>query len=67
MEDDGVLVDDGTLGEDPLEAEGAESSALGGYPAVADRELAKPDESADGADDDGVLHTESRALESLDE
>lgn len=71
MDDDGVLVD----GENPLEAGRAgDSSTLGGYPALADREPAKPDDPADGAgaagasvtvDDDGVLHTESRAPESL--
>lgn len=68
---DGALV-----GENPLEAGPADGSPLlGGNPAVADRELAKPDEPVEGADvegasvgdEDGVLHTESRELESFDE
>lgn len=75
MDDDGVLVDDEVPGEAPLEAERVgESSAAGGYPALADRELPSADEPADGADvegvsvdDDGVFHTESRELDSLDE
>ena len=76
VDEDGVLVDGAPLGENPLEGERAEeSSALGGYPAVADRELGKTDEPAGGADgeglsvdgDDGVLHTESLELDSLDE
>jgi hypothetical protein len=72
LEDDGLgaLVDGATGDENPLEGERvADSSAVGGYPEVAERELPKPDDSAaDGlsvADDDGVLHTESRAVESL--
>jgi hypothetical protein len=57
--DDGVLVDGVTLG---------------GYPEVAERGLAKPAEPVDGAEFEGasveevgVLHTESRELESLGE
>jgi hypothetical protein len=76
VDDEGVLVDGVPLGENPLEAgRDDESSPLGGYPAVAERELGSPDEPVDGADvegvsvkeDDGVVHTESRELESLDE
>jgi hypothetical protein len=63
------------LGELPPEAERGESSAAGGYPALADRELLSPDEPVDGAEvegvsvdgDDGMLHTESRELDPLDE
>jgi hypothetical protein len=57
----------------PLEAGRTDSLALGGYPAVADREPDEPaEEAVEGksltADEgvDGVVHTESRALESLD-
>ena len=73
--DDGVVpVDCLGLGVNTLEDDRAdESSVLGGYPELADLEAAKPDESADGADpegesaegDDGVVHIESRALDSL--
>lgn len=75
-DDCALLVDAALVGENPLEAGRTDaSSALGGYPAVAERELARPDEPVEDADvegvsasdDDGVLHTESRELESLDE
>ena len=75
MDDDGVLADGAMPGERPLGVGRADdSSTLGGYPAVADSELTRPDEPVDGADvegvsvteDDGVFHTESRELESLD-
>lgn len=68
--------DDEVLGKTPPEAERVgESSTAGGYPALADRELPSPDEPVDGADvegvsvdgEDGVLHAESRELDSLDE
>ena len=73
--DDGeVLVDGLAFGVNTLEDDRVdESSVLGGYPELAALEEAKPAEPADGADpagasaegDDGVLHTESRALDSL--
>jgi len=75
LEDDGlgVLADGAGLGENPLDADRVgDSSALGGYPEVAGRELPRLDEPADDPDvgglsaaDDGVLHTESRELASL--